>query len=304
MRQRDYVVYDVFTESAGAGNPLAVVMDAEGLDATAMQKIAAEFNFSETSFVLAAEDAVHSARVRIFTPHYEVPFAGHPTVGTAIALAERQGGGSDAAILMLEENIGLVRCAVVRGAAAAFAEFDAPQLPEQLVLDIDPAAVGAALNFDPQDIGFENHRVSLWSAGVPYVLVPVAGLRAAAKVKIDSAAWLELSPRRENGAVASAYVYCRETVNSASSFHARMLVPGNPPYEDPATGSAAAAFAGAIVAFDAPVDGMLQLWIEQGVEMARPSVIRLSMEVEGGSISAVRIGGHAVKTGEGRLETV
>jgi trans-2,3-dihydro-3-hydroxyanthranilate isomerase len=300
MQQRDYVIYDVFTDSAGAGNPLAVVFDAEGLDTAAMQRIAADFNFSETSFVTPAADAAHSARVRIFTPHYEMPFAGHPTVGTAIAIAERS-GGSSAALLVLEENIGPVRCAVTGGEGAPLAEFDLPRLPERLPLNADAAAVGAALGLDPQDVGFENHRISLWTAGVPYLTVPVAGLAAAGKISFNAAAWREFAPQKENGAQASAYIYCRETMKSGSAFHARMLVPAEPPYEDPATGSAAAAFAGAVAAFDRPVEGPHQFWIEQGVEMGRPSAIRVSMDVTGGAIAAARVGGHAVRAGEGRL---
>lgn len=301
MRQRDYLIYDVFTDRAGAGNPLAVVLDAEGLDAKAMQRIAADFNFSETTFVTPAGDPAHTARVRIFTPHYEMPFAGHPTVGTAIALAESAGGdAAGAEILVLEENIGPVRCAVTRAEAAPFAEFDLPRLPERLALEVDAAAVGAALGLDPQDIGFENHRIGLWSAGVPYVAVPVSGLEAAARARIDSAAWTQLAPARGDAIAACAYVYCRQAVNSGASFHARMLMP-EAPHEDPATGSAAAAFAGAIAAFDRPLDGPLQLWIEQGVEMGRPSAIRLSMELAGGELAAARIGGHAVKASGGRL---
>jgi trans-2,3-dihydro-3-hydroxyanthranilate isomerase len=300
MKGRKYLLYDVFTDKPMAGNPLAVVLDTEGLDTAGMQRIAREFNLSETAFVMPAQNEAHKARLRIFTPVYEMPFAGHPTVGSAIALAERAGGNSDE-IFVLEENIGLVRCAVTRDKVGAFAEFDLPELPRQLDLAVEPELIGAALGLDPQDIGFENHRVGLWSAGVPYLIVPVADLDAIKRARLDSPAWMEFSPRRTDGKAASAYIYTRDTVHHDSAFHARMFVPGNPSYEDPATGSAAAAFSGAVMHFDAPRDRSTRLWIEQGMEMGRPSRIRLEIDVEAGRMISARIGGHAVKIAEGRL---
>ncbi|MER9253072.1 PhzF family phenazine biosynthesis protein [Mesorhizobium sp. M0598] len=297
MQPRNYLLYDVFTTNRLAGNPLAVVLDCDGLNVAAMQAVAREFNLSETVFVLPPDNPKHRARIRIFTPDYEMPFAGHPTVGSAIALAEM--AGEAAGIFVLEENIGPVRCAVSKHDGSTFAEFDLAKLPAQLALSADPEAIGAALGLGPHEIGFENHRVSFWSAGVPYVTIPVANLEAAARIRLDNQAWSELAPRKSDWAFASPYVYCRETVHHDSAFHVRMMVPGNPSYEDPATGSAAAAFAGAIMHFDGPTDGVSQLWIEQGLEMGRPSRIRLELNVEGGKLTAARIGGHAVKVAEG-----
>jgi len=301
MKSRKYLVYDVFTDKALAGNPLGVVLDCEGLDTAAMQSIAREFNLSESVFILPPENPRHRARVRIFTPDYEMPFAGHPTVGAAIALAEQVADDGTAGMFVLEENIGPVRCAVTKSAGATFAEFDLARLPEQLPLSADAALLGAALGLDAHEIGFENHRPCLWSAGVPYVTIPVANLEAAAKIVFDNHAWMELAPPKRQGVVASAYAYCRETVHHDSAFHARMFVPGTPSYEDPATGSAAAAFAGTILHFDRPVDGQASTWIEQGIEMGRPSRIRLEFDVEQGRMSGARIGGHAVKVAEGVL---
>lgn len=300
MQGRRYVVYDVFTDTALAGNPLAVVLDAEGLDLAGMQAIAREFNLSESTFVLPPEDSRHKARVRIFTPVHEMPFAGHPTVGTAIALAELE-GGEGPALFVLEENIGPVRCAVTRDGGTGFAEFDLAVLPAALDLAADKAAIGAALGLGPHEIGFENHTVGLWSAGVPYVTVPVANLDVAARAKLHNELWSELAGRDANGNLICAYVYCRETVGFDNGFHSRMFVPGNPSWEDPATGSAAAAFAGAMVHFDQPVDGLSQVWIEQGVEMGRPSRIRLEVDCKAGRIEAARIGGQARKVAEGLL---
>ncbi|WP_269929785.1 PhzF family phenazine biosynthesis protein [Aminobacter sp. HY435] len=298
--ERKYFIYDVFTEDRLAGNPLAVVTDSKGLNTAAMQAIAREFNLSETAFVMAPANPTHRARVRIFTPDYEMPFAGHPTVGTAIALVEAAGDGL-AGIFVLEENIGLVRCAVTRLGKSLFAEFDLPKLPEQLPLSADVDAVAAALGLMPHEVGFENHKVSVWSAGVPYVAVPVADTKVAARIRFDNAAWMAFSPRKSESAVASAYVYCRETLGHDNAFHARMIVPGSPSYEDPATGSAAAAFAGQVMHFDKPTDGASRYWIEQGIEMGRPSRIRLELEVAGGNLASARIGGHAVKVAEGVL---
>ena len=300
MVARNYLIYDVFTADRLTGNPLAVVLDCEGLDLDAMQRIAREFNLSESVFVLPPENPRHRARIRIFTPDYEMPFAGHPTVGSAVALTELQEGNGDA-IFVLEENIGPVRCAVSRSRDATFAEFDLAKLPEQLKLTAEPEAIGAALGLGPHEIGFENHRVAFFSAGVPYVTIPVANLAAAAKARLNNEMWAQLAPKKSEWAFASPYVYCRETVHKESAFHVRMIVPGNPSYEDPATGSAAAAFAGAIMHFDRPGDGMTRCWIEQGLEMGRPSRIRLELDVEGGKLASARIGGQAVKVAEGKL---
>lgn len=303
MSGRRYAIYDVFTDKALTGNPLAIVFDCEGLEPSGMQAIAREFNFSETVFVQPPRNPAHSAAIRIFTPHYEMPFAGHPTVGTAVALARENGvSGETATLLVLEEKIGDVRCAVTAdGEGEMFAEFDLPQLSEPLEAKLDDAAIAAALGLGPHQIGFENHRPALWSAGVPYLTVPVAGLDAAAMIRFDGPAWAELAPKRGNGAPACAYVYCRDTISHDGAFHARMFVPGPPVYEDPATGSAAAAFSGAIVTFDQPQDGVHRHWIEQGMEMGRASRIRLEIEVAGGVAKAARIGGHAVRIAEGSL---
>ena len=301
MQARDYAIYDVFTQKPLAGNALAVVFDCEGLETHDMQRIAREFNLSESAFVLPPDEPRHSARVRIFTPGHELPFAGHPTVGTAVALAERTAGGEGGGIFVLEENIGPVRCAVSRGKGAAFAEFDLARLPQPLPLAVEADAIGAALGLGPHEIGFENHRVSCWSAGVAFVVVPVPDLAAAARARLAGDAWLDIAPRDESGLPAGAYVYCRETVAKDSAFHARMFMLGLPASEDPATGSAAAAFAGAAMRFDRPPDGAARLWIEQGLEMGRPSRIRLDLDVAGGRLQAARVGGHAVKMAEGRL---
>lgn len=302
----DFAIYDVFTGTALAGNPLAVVFDADHYGDEQMQAIAREFNLSETVFVLKPENPAHSARLRIFTTARELPFAGHPTVGAAIAVAGRRLGGEVPAngmdmVQMLEEAVGPVRCAVrISPDGSGFAEFDLPRLSRQLEAEMASADIGVALGLDPHEIGFENHRVSLWSAGVPFVLVPVHDLAAAAKAECSAAEWERVAPMGD-GHLAFAYVYCRGGVNHTSSFHARMFAPGDGMPEDPATGSAAAALSGAIHHFDGLTEGNHALVIEQGVEMGRPSLIHLHIDCTGSEVSHVRIGGKAVRVAEGKL---
>jgi len=299
--ERRYEIWDVFTNEPLTGNPLAVVFGVEGLDTAAMLKIANEFNLSETTFILPPEKPGHRAHVRIFTPFYEMPFAGHPTVGSAIAIAERD-SLSDG-IFVVEEQVGAVRCAVSSHDGLFFAEFDLPKLPAPAAFDISREAAAAALGLSPQDIGFENHRISARDAGVPYVAIPVRDLDAAARAKLDARLWLEMTGGATEARAPAAYVYCRETVGHENAFHARMFAGHIGLVEDPATGSAAAAFAGAVHHFDQPEDGNTAVWIEQGVEMGRPSRIRLELRVAEGRLAGARIGGHAIKVMEGTLFT-
>jgi trans-2,3-dihydro-3-hydroxyanthranilate isomerase len=296
-----YHILDVFTQQRFGGNPLAVVLDADGLEPARMQTIAREFNLSETVFVAKPENAAHSARVRIFTPALEVPFAGHPTVGTAALLALRKAAiapGDGDALVVLEEQVGLVRVGVrLRAGIAPFAEFDAPRLPQEAgpLPSIDKLA--AALGLIPAEIGFENHRPTRFSAGNTFAFVPIASLVAMAKAGVASSLWDEAFQ-----AGIGAFLYCRQTVHISSSFHARMFAPGVGVPEDPATGSAAIGLAGVVHRFDALPDGLHKRVIEQGFEMGRPSLIELSLDVESGKLASVRIGGHVVRVAEGTLE--
>jgi trans-2,3-dihydro-3-hydroxyanthranilate isomerase len=292
---------DVFTEKRFGGNPLAVVLDADALDTGRMQAIAREFNLSETVFCLRAHNPAHTARVRIFTPAAEIPFAGHPTVGTAALLAsERAGGlgGSQSAIIALEEEIGTVRIGVrLRAGEAAFAEFDAPRLPEDIGSVPAYEDIAAAVGLIPSEIGFENHRPTRYSAGLSYAFIPVRSLEAIGRTRAVLGKWQRAFPG--GGA---AYLYCRETTTKQAQFHARMFDPGHGVLEDPATGSAAAAFAAVVHRFDAPPPAEHRYLIEQGFEMGRPSLVHLSLVVDGGRLQTVRIGGHAVRVADGEIE--
>lgn len=298
-----YSVYDVFTDTKLAGNPLAVIFDGEGLDDAAMQAVARETNLSETVFVQPANNPAYTARIRIFTPGRELPFAGHPTVGTAIALAEKaHGAGTLDLVSVLEENVGPVRCAVrLREGEASFAEFDLPRKSQQISLPLDKLGIADALSLKTTEIGFENHVPSIWSAGVPFLMVPVHDVGAAERLEFDPQLWEKTVPFVD-GALASAYIYCRGGVNHVAKFHARMFASGMGISEDPATGSAAAALSGAINHFDRLTDGHHPILIEQGLEMGRPSFIHLHMDIEGGTISNARIGGQAVRIATGTLD--
>jgi trans-2,3-dihydro-3-hydroxyanthranilate isomerase len=302
LMQLKFYTLDVFTMERFAGNPLAVVMGADGLDTAAMQTITREFNLSETVFVQKADNAAHSAKIRIFTPASELPFAGHPTVGTAALLAQLRMPdvrGEQDAIVVLEEKIGTVRVGVkLRGGQPPHAEFDAPKLPENLGKALDPELLAEAMGIQPSEIGFANHRPSRFTAGVPYNFLPVASLAVIARAEVQSQRWAEAfgSPKAGNMAL-----YCRETIHNTASFHARVFFPGAGLTEDPATGSAAAAFAGVVHHFDGLRDGSHKRIIEQGYEMGRPSQIELGMEVQGASLTTVRIGGAAVRVSQGEI---
>ena len=293
---RRFVTLDVFTDMPLAGNPLAVVLDAEGLDGARMQAIAREFNLSETVFVLPPEDPRHRARVRIFTPKGELPFAGHPTVGSAVLLAlEDRGGEPGAMAFGLEEQVGIVPCAVeVAGEGRGYARFRVPRLPEVWGEGLDAAQAAWALGLDPHEIGFDRHRPSRHSAGVPYDLVPVASLDALARARVSADSFDKVFGDSTHPSV---YVYARD----GGGFRSRMFFPAPGLTEDPATGSAAASFAGALMQFEPLGDGEHNVGIRQGYEMGRPSEIELQIVIRGGALASAEIGGHAVVVSEGTL---
>jgi trans-2,3-dihydro-3-hydroxyanthranilate isomerase len=292
---RRVVTLDVFTDRRFAGNPLAVVLDPDGLDSAAMQAIAREFNHPETVFVLPPSDRAHRARLRIFTPARELPFAGHPTIGTAVLLGRLDAGG--ASEIVLEEGIGPVRCAVEPvGDDGGRARFALAQLPTGAGAPPDDATILAALGLAPGDLGFGGLRPSCWSAGNPFVFVPVAGLAAIGRCRADAD---KLDAAAGDRGI---YVFCAETAEPGHAFHARMFGVRLGIREDPATGSAAAAFAGLLAARGNLSDGEHAITIEQGYEMGRPSLIRLALVLAGGRLVSASVGGDAVIVTQGTLE--
>jgi len=298
-----YAILDVFTDRALAGNPLAVLPEAAGLSDAQMQAIAAEFNMSETVFVLPSANPIHSARVRIFTPRSELPFAGHPTVGTAVYLAmakfAERGEGRHEGVLVLDEKIGPVRCGVfVTGGPSGHAMFDVPRLPAAVPATLDLEMVAAAFGLTRAELGFENHRPSAYTAGLAFAFVPVRDLSVIARARPDAARMATAFGPNS----LPAFLYCRQTEATGHDFHARMFALGFGLSEDPATGSAAAAFAAVVQQFDRPPAGSHRYVIEQGFEMKRPSLITLEIDVEGGAVAAARIGGDAIVVAEGTLD--
>jgi trans-2,3-dihydro-3-hydroxyanthranilate isomerase len=299
---RRYAILDVFADRPLAGNPLAVVLDSDGLDTTRMQAIAREFNLSETVFVSPAVNPVHTASLRIFTPGRELPFAGHPTVGTASLLAMRRvagAAGRHEMVLVLEEKVGPVRCGVtVTSDRSARAIFDVPVIAKEAGPGLDRDAVAAALGLARLEVGFENHQPSVFSAGVAMNYVPVRDLAVIARAQPMPALWEAAFGK---GAV-GAYLYCRETMVAGHHFHARMFAPGSGISEDPATGLAASALVGVIRRFDGPPAGSHHFVIEQGFEMGRPSLMSLEMDLDRGEVVGARVGGDAVRIAEGELD--
>jgi trans-2,3-dihydro-3-hydroxyanthranilate isomerase len=296
MRRRFFTL-DVFTSRRFAGNPLAVVLQADELDAAAMQAIAREFNLPETVFVFPPDDGKHRARVRILTPARELPFAGHPTIGTAVLLAHLDGDDEPRAIV-LEEALGAVTCQVQPGHDGGPASFANPKLPERLGAIHDIEGLAEALGLQSPDLGFENFVPAIWTAGNAFAFVPVRGLDAIGRARPDMSRWGKVFGSAD---VIGAYLFCREVADPANSFRVRMFAPAMGVPEDPATGSGASAFAGVIA--DAGLnDGQHAFTIEQGYEMGRPSLLHLSLAMHSRKPHEVHVGGDAVIVGEGLLE--
>ncbi|MEH3118977.1 MAG: PhzF family phenazine biosynthesis protein [Methylorubrum populi] len=306
MTDRRFATLDVFTDTPLAGNPLAVVLDAEGLDGDAMQAIAREFNLSETVFVLPPEEPRHRARLRIFTPARELPFAGHPTIGAAVLLTlrdraePRPAALADAAAFGLEEGIGILSC-VVEAAAdgrTARARFKLPVLPTYLGKAPSTEALAHALGLKVGEIGFNRHQPSRHGAGPSFTFVPLASAEALTRARLEAGRFERLF----HGAQADAlYLYALDPEGLGQSYQARMFAPHLGVAEDPATGSAAAAFAGMLMQFEPLGDGTHDAAIRQGVAMGRPSLIDLQVVIAEGGLRSVEIGGQAVVVSEGVL---
>ncbi|NSX54879.1 PhzF family phenazine biosynthesis protein [Sulfitobacter sp. 1151] len=294
----NFVTLDVFTETRFSGNPLAVILDADGLSDQAMLTIAREFNLSETIFVQKPQDPVHDARVRIFFPTGEIPFAGHPTVGCAIHLASQaQPQGDFERMIFLEEEAGLVPVTVSRCQGRVRAEFTAPIVPMQATAGSVPdvLSISKALGLGAERVGFSSHTPGLWEGGPRFLYVPVKDTTALAQARPFEPAWSNIM---DMGAVDSAYVY---TQTSEQLICARMFSPTAGIPEDPATGSAAAILARQLLAAGALDDGETCFEITQGAEMGRPSQISLRIDVTQNALVQVRVSGSAVSVSHGQI---
>lgn len=296
---------DVFTDTPFTGNPLAVFPDARGLTPDQMQRMALEMNLSESVFVLPAETPTGTRRVRIFTPGREVPFAGHPTVGTAFYLAASgavelppEGG-----VVVLEEEVGPVPVQVTsREGVPVSAELTAAEEAREAPAPAENPRLAALVSLPPDEVGAEGARgiagrlePAFASVGLPYLVVPVRNVEAAEGAALDSAVWRELLPPGAESRMV--YVVAPGGRGEGVDFHVRMFAPDAGVPEDPATGSAAAAL-GAYLGSRVP-DGESRWVLEQGLEMGRPSRLALRIEVEDGRAAVVRVAGAAVLMSRG-----
>lgn len=293
MPVHDFETYDVFTDQKFTGNQLAVLTDAQGLSTKDMQTITREFNLSETSFVLPPEDPANTARVRIFTLGYEMPFAGHPTVGTAVAIARQHRLKGE---LRLELNAGLFAVQVDVDGDKGFAEFQNPNPPHETGAAPSADAIEAALSLPVGSVDRNAHRPRRIGAGVDFVYV-CAPLEAVRNAHLDSAAFEALGLED----IVGVYLYAEGGEAADADYHTRMFAPNAGISEDPATGSAAAAFPGQLLLSESLGKGECRLIIEQGFEMGRPSRIAARIRVAGGAIEFVRIGGDAVLVQKGQI---
>lgn len=297
-----YLTADVFTDRAFGGNQLAVFPDATGIPPELMHQIAREFNYSETTFVLPPSDARHTRRVRIFTPGGEVPFAGHPTVGTAHVLAATgaiQLTG-DLTRIVFEEGVGPVPVSIrARDGRPVFAQLSVAKLPEVGPPPPDDAELAAVLSLDERDLLGGEFAPQGVSCGLPFLIVPVRSLDAVRRARIRLEAW----ERALGGAWArDVYVVAFGGERPGTDLRARMFGPSVEVPEDPATGSAATTLGGYLAARDTRTDGTLRWIVEQGFEMGRPSILEIEVDRERGATTAVRVGGSSVLVCDGRIE--
>jgi len=287
MKSLAYQLLDVFTSQPFGGNQLAVFRDGRGLSTAQMQQLATELNLAETTFVLPGESA-QTPRVRIFTPACEVDFAGHPTVGTAIALA-RNAGCEGTSHWRLEENVGPVPVRVETDGERYSAALSVAQLPQVQPSAFSREDLAAILSLDVTD--FEG--ATWWSScGLPFEMIELSGRDALARATADASRWQQVIGDDPN---ASLYLFCRE----GEQVYARMFGIAVGITEDPATGSAAAALAGVLA--QSRLDGEHQVSIAQGIEMGRPSEIQLSFTISAGEVCQVTVAGSAVLMGEGQF---
>jgi trans-2,3-dihydro-3-hydroxyanthranilate isomerase len=298
MRSIEYQTVDVFTDQRFGGNPLAVITDDAGLSTDEMQAIAREFNYSETTFVGPPEDPANTARVRIFTPSSELPFAGHPNVGTAYVLAqmERYRGLAD---MRFEEKAGLVAVTLrTEGGETVGATIQAPRRLE-VGLDIDAEAIAACASLPLAEVELRNHRPVAASVGLEFIFAELVSVEALGRVRTNAAAFAEACERYENaGDRFSLFLYAR---TGEGMLRARMFAPLALTSEDPATGSASAALGALLAVLDRRTDGPVDTLIHQGVEMGRPSRLEVSAMKRGGMVEEVTVGGRCVPVMRGTL---
>ena len=291
---------DVFTDTLFGGNQLGILPDARGLSTEQMLAITREFNYSESTFVFPPDDPKHTRRVRIFTPGGEVPFAGHPTVGTAHVLAaigDIPLTGAETRIV-LEENVGPVPVMIrARDGKPEFAQLSVAKLPEVSQPTVSRERLAAILSLEPNDILDGDFAPQMVSCGLPFLIVPVTDRKALARSRLRLEPWEESLQGTPSEMV---MLFAADPERPGSDMRARMYGPAVSIVEDPATGSACACLAGYLAA-RTPRDGTLRWVVEQGFEMGRPSILETEADKKDGVITAVRVGGQTVLVSKGEL---
>lgn len=293
-----FFTLDVFTGAPFTGNPLAVVLGAADLTDRQMQSVAREFNLSETVFVSAPVDPNNAAKIRIFMPSGELPFAGHPTIGTAVLLASldpANAKGCDYQV-RLEEKVGLVPVDVTFRNDKWTGTLSTPAMPTSAGQPPPADLAASALGLAAGEIGFGGHQPGLFGAGVPYLFIPVRDLAALERTAVVEPAWSQLTAAANTD---GAYIYTAGT--DGQDFRARLYAPASGIPEDPATGSAAAALPGQLNAASPLGNGTHRWRVGQGIEMGRASDIHLETDISGGDFTAVRVGGNAVTISRGMI---
>jgi len=295
-----YVTLDVFTDRPFGGNPLAVFPEASALSGEQMQRLAHELNLSETVFVLPPADPAHAARVRIFTPESELPFAGHPTIGTAHALAHlgRLTLEAPATTIVLEEGVGPVAVRIdVEGGVPGACQLTAA-VPPRFAGMPGAEELAETLELPAELILGEELRPVAASCGIGFGFVALRDLEAVRAARFRPAAWQRASEGRD---LVGLFVYALGGQLEGSDIHARMFAPEVGVPEDPATGSAATALAAVLARAGLAGNGTTRWQVEQGIEMGRPSRMTIEAEMANGEITATRVGGCSVMISEGRF---
>jgi trans-2,3-dihydro-3-hydroxyanthranilate isomerase len=302
MNSKRFVIADVFTTTRFGGNQLAVFTDAEGLDSETMQSVAREMNYSETTFLLAPE-AGGDYRVRIFTPARELPFAGHPLVGSAyVIVAERMKQWSEPVTsVTLETGVGPILVETqIKDGAAGHTTMTQP-LPVVKQAGIDAARVAKALSLDSSDIAATGLPVEAIHNGITVVIVPAVSQAALGKIKLNTA---EMEGIIGEYDVETMLVFTRETVSDSSTVHCRVFAPGAGVVEDPATGSANGPLGFYLVRHGVvEAEAVTRIVSEQGYEMKRPSLLHVEVDVDPRTreVAGVRVGGGVVIAGRGEI---
>jgi trans-2,3-dihydro-3-hydroxyanthranilate isomerase len=295
--QRRYITVDVFTDRAFGGNPLAVVLDAGGLSTAQMQAIALEFNYAETTFVLPPRESGHDAQVRIFTVRQELPFAGHPNVGTAFALATQ--AETVPARLKFEEIAGIVPVEIqIENGRVVGAELTAPQ-PLRRLTTFGAEPVAACLSLSPADLRLDRQMPQIVTVGTSFLVAEVNSREALRKATPDAAGFARVFPCDDAFAI---YFYTRDVPpgERPCDLQARMFFPGaSGLIEDPATGSATVAAAALFAELASQRDGEFKLHIGQGVDMGRPSLLLSRVVKRDGVVVSAHVGGGCVQIMEG-----